>query len=154
MYWATKTLVRGLPRQAENAPRGYYKGSKLDGKQRVVESQRMGSQTLYSLVSGRSFLLTPMRCFSRTRKRCWKKNYIQEQVHYSSKDRRIIPESKKEFLQQILPRPISRKTMVTRFRTGESGHMQESGVVGGDRWRHFMTVLLVCSMNGSDRRGN
>ncbi|EEH06923.1 conserved hypothetical protein [Histoplasma capsulatum G186AR] len=78
----------------------------------------------------------------KTRKRCWKKNYIQEQVHYSSKNRRIIPESKKEFLQQILPRPISRETMVTRFRTGESGHMQEFGVVGGDRWRHFMTVLL------------
>ncbi|OAT10778.1 alpha-1,3-mannosyltransferase [Blastomyces gilchristii SLH14081] len=70
------------------------------------------------------------------------------------KDRRIMPESKKEWLQQILPRPISRNAMATRFWTGESGHMQESGVVVIDKWRHFMAMLLVCRMNGSDRDGN
>ncbi|OJD21545.1 hypothetical protein ACJ73_07118 [Blastomyces percursus] len=57
-------------------------------------------------------------------------------------DRRIMPEPKKEWLQQILPRPISRNAMATRFWTGESGHMQESGVV------------VVDKMNGSDRDGN
>ncbi|OJD15138.1 hypothetical protein AJ78_04595 [Emergomyces pasteurianus Ep9510] len=70
------------------------------------------------------------------------------------KDRRIMPESKKEWLQQILPMPISGKAMTTRFWTGESGHMQESGVVVVDKWRHFMAMLLVCRMNGSDRDGN
>ncbi|OAX76987.1 hypothetical protein ACJ72_08719, partial [Emergomyces africanus] len=70
------------------------------------------------------------------------------------KDRRIMPESKKEWLQQILPRPISRNVMATRFWTGESGHMQESGVVVVDKWRHFMAMCLVCRMNGSDRDGN
>ncbi|KKZ61503.1 hypothetical protein EMCG_03904 [[Emmonsia] crescens] len=70
------------------------------------------------------------------------------------KDRRLMPESKKEWLQHILPRPISRNAMATRFWTGESGHMQESGVVVVDKWRHFMAMFLVCRMNGSDRDGN
>jgi alpha 1,3-mannosyltransferase len=45
------------------------------------------------------------------------------------RDRRIMPESKKRFLQQLLPKPISKLAKQSRFWTGESGHMQESGVL-------------------------
>jgi alpha 1,3-mannosyltransferase len=45
------------------------------------------------------------------------------------RDRLIMPESKKRFLQQILPKPIAKLAKQSRFWTGESGHMQESGVV-------------------------
>lgn len=67
------------------------------------------------------------------------------------RDRLIMPESKRRFLQQLLPRPIPKMAKLSRFWTGESGHMQESGVVVVDKWRHFIAMLLVCRLNGSDR---
>lgn len=70
------------------------------------------------------------------------------------RDRLIMPENKKRWLQQILPKPISRQVKQSRFWTGDSGHMQESGVVVVDKWRHFMALLLVTRMNGPDRDGN
>ncbi|KIV87284.1 hypothetical protein PV11_02839 [Exophiala sideris] len=70
------------------------------------------------------------------------------------RDRLIMPESKKRWLQQILPKPISRQVKQSRFWTGDSGHMQESGVVVVDKWRHFIALLLVTRMNGPDRDGN
>ncbi|KAL2847532.1 mannosyltransferase putative-domain-containing protein [Aspergillus pseudoustus] len=70
------------------------------------------------------------------------------------KDRIILPESKRKFLQEVLPRPLSRQVLESRFWTGDSGHMQESGVVVVDKWRHFIPLLLVTRMNGPDRDGN
>lgn len=70
------------------------------------------------------------------------------------KDRMIMPENKKQWLQKILPKPISKSVMQSRMWTGESGHMQESGVVVVDKWRHFVALLLVSRMNGPDRDGN
>lgn len=70
------------------------------------------------------------------------------------KDRMIMPESKKRMLQQMLPKPISKQVKQSRFWLGESGHMQESGVVVIDKWKHFMAMLMVTRMNGPDRDGN
>ncbi|GFF49962.1 hypothetical protein IFM58399_08687 [Aspergillus lentulus] len=70
------------------------------------------------------------------------------------KDRLMMPESKKRWLQEILPRPVSNKAMESRFWRGQSGHMQESGVVVVDKWRHFIALLLVTRMNGPDRDGD
>lgn len=70
------------------------------------------------------------------------------------KDRLMMPESKKRWLQEVLPRPVSNKAMGSRFWTGQSGHMQESGVVVVDKWRHFIALLLVTRMNGPDRDGD
>jgi alpha 1,3-mannosyltransferase len=69
------------------------------------------------------------------------------------KDRLISPESKREWLLQILPKPISKQVLQSRLWTGQSGHMQESGVVVVDKWKHFVTLLLVCRLNGPDRDG-
>jgi len=65
-----------------------------------------------------------------------------------------MPENKKRWLQQILPKPISRQVKQSRMWTGDSGHMQESGVVVVDKWRHFIALLFVTRMNGPDRDGN
>ncbi|KAK6345111.1 hypothetical protein TWF718_007041 [Orbilia javanica] len=70
------------------------------------------------------------------------------------KDRIIMPENKKRWLQQIIPKPISRNVRQTRLWTGESGHQQESGVVVVDKWRHFVAMMMVTRMNGPDRDGN
>ncbi|KAL4877386.1 mannosyltransferase putative-domain-containing protein [Aspergillus karnatakaensis] len=70
------------------------------------------------------------------------------------KDRIIMPQSKRKWLQDVLPKPISEKVLESRFWTGASGHMQESGVVVVDKWRHFVALLLVTRMNGPDRDGN
>lgn len=67
------------------------------------------------------------------------------------RDRIIMPESKKRWLKQILPNPISAKVRQSRFWTGASGHMQESGVVVVDKWKHLVAMLLVTRMNGPDR---
>ncbi|KAI0007546.1 glycosyltransferase family 71 protein [Xylariaceae sp. FL0662B] len=67
------------------------------------------------------------------------------------KDRLVMPESKKGFLQQIMPKPVPKPARKSRLWTGESGHMQESGVVMIDKWRHFVALLLICRLNGSDR---
>ena len=70
------------------------------------------------------------------------------------RDRLIMPESKKRWLQQVLPKPVPRLAKQSRFWTGESGHQQESGVVVVDKWKHFMAMLLVTRFNGPDRDGN
>lgn len=70
------------------------------------------------------------------------------------KDRLIMPENKKRWLQQVLPKPIPKLAKQSRFWTGESGHMQESGVVVVDKWKHFISMLLVTRFNGPDRDGN
>ena len=83
-----------------------------------------------------------------------------EDPHYNEtgalffKDRRIMPESKKRWLQQILPQPISKQVQESRLWTGKSGHHQESGVLVVDKWKHFVAMLLVTRMNGPDRDGN
>lgn len=69
-------------------------------------------------------------------------------------DRNIFPESKQNRLKKILPTPISKRVQKSRLWTDESGHMQESGVVVIDKWRHFISMLLVARMNGPDRDGN
>jgi hypothetical protein len=61
------------------------------------------------------------------------------------KDRRITPESRKGWLQQILPKSSLQQ---------DSGHMHESGVVVVDKWRHFIAMLLVTRTNGLDPDGN
>ena len=70
------------------------------------------------------------------------------------RDRLIMPESKKRWLQQILPKPISKQVKQSRFWTGDSGHMQESGVIVVDKFEHYLALLLVTRMNGPDRDGN
>ena len=70
------------------------------------------------------------------------------------KDRLIFPESKREWMEKILPDPVSEIAMQSRLWTGESGHMQESGAVVVDKWNHFLTLLVVCTVNGPDRDGN
>ena len=69
------------------------------------------------------------------------------------RDRLIMPESKKRWLQAVLPKPISKQVRQSRMWTGDSGHMQESGVIVVDKWRHFLSLLLVSQMNGPDRDG-
>lgn len=44
-------------------------------------------------------------------------------------DRLVSPETKKAWLQSVMPKPIPRLAKESRWWTGESGHMQESGVV-------------------------
>lgn len=44
-------------------------------------------------------------------------------------DRITQPRSRKQWLQDIMPKPIPKMAMESRFWTGISGHMQESGVV-------------------------
>lgn len=70
------------------------------------------------------------------------------------KDRSINPENKRSWLRKILPPPISSRVMESRMWTGESGHMQDSGVVVIDKWKHFLPLLLATRLNGPDRDGN
>jgi hypothetical protein len=70
------------------------------------------------------------------------------------KDRLFMPGSKREWLKEILPPIISKNAKSSRLWTGESIHMQESGVVVVDKWRHFVALLLVTRMNGPDRDGS
>lgn len=70
------------------------------------------------------------------------------------RDRLIMPESKKSWLQTILPQPVSRNVKHSRLWTGESGHQQESGVLVVDTYRHFLAMLFVMRMNGPDRDGD
>jgi alpha 1,3-mannosyltransferase len=70
------------------------------------------------------------------------------------RDRKIMPESKKRWLQQLLPKPISKLAKQSYMWNGESGHYQESGVVVVDKWKHFVAMLLVTRMNGPDRDSN
>lgn len=70
------------------------------------------------------------------------------------RDRLIMPESKKGWLQSILPQPVSKNVKETRLWKGESGHQQESGVLVVDTYRHFIAMLFVLRMNGPDRDGD
>jgi hypothetical protein len=70
------------------------------------------------------------------------------------KDRLMFPESKREWMQKVLPEPVSSKAQQTRLWDGQSGHMQESGVLVLDTYRHFLSLLLVTRMNGPDRDGD
>ncbi|KAI1427836.1 alpha-1,3-mannosyltransferase [Xylaria sp. FL1777] len=67
------------------------------------------------------------------------------------RDRIIMPESKRRWLLQIIPRPIHKLVKESSWWTGSSGHYQESGVVVVDKWKHFVSMLLICRFNGSDR---
>ncbi|KAJ8131768.1 hypothetical protein O1611_g1856 [Lasiodiplodia mahajangana] len=67
------------------------------------------------------------------------------------RDRTIMPESKRKWLMQILPRPIHKLAKESSWWMGTSGHHQESGVVVIDTWKHFVSMLLICRFNGSDR---
>lgn len=70
------------------------------------------------------------------------------------RDRLIMPENKKSWLQSVLPQPVSRNVKQSRLWTGESGHQQESGVMVVDTYRHFLAMLFVTRMNGPDRDGD
>ncbi|OJJ98294.1 hypothetical protein ASPACDRAFT_31197 [Aspergillus aculeatus ATCC 16872] len=70
------------------------------------------------------------------------------------KDRLLMPGEKRAWLRQVLPAPLSRAVRRSRMWTGQSIHMQESGVVVVDKWRHFVALLLVTRLNGPDRDGD
>lgn len=70
------------------------------------------------------------------------------------KDRNLSPENKRAWIKSILPSPISANIKKNRMWTGESGHMQESGVIVVDKYRHFIPLLLTTKLNGPDRDGN
>lgn len=70
------------------------------------------------------------------------------------KDRSLFPDSKKEWLKNVMPRPISPQVINNRFWKGDSAHMQESGVIVVDKFRHFVALLIVCRMNGPERNGD
>jgi alpha 1,3-mannosyltransferase len=70
------------------------------------------------------------------------------------RDRILSPTSRKQFLENSLPPPISPTVSQTnRWWLGTSGHMQESGVVVVDKWRHFVALLLATLLNGPERNG-
>lgn len=68
-------------------------------------------------------------------------------------DRNLSPQNdKRAWLRQVLPKPISEQVQRTnRLWTGESVHMQDSGVVLVDKWRHFIPMLVTTRLNGPDR---
>ncbi|TKA72531.1 hypothetical protein B0A55_06431 [Friedmanniomyces simplex] len=70
------------------------------------------------------------------------------------KDRNLPREQKRKWLKKVLPSPVSDQIKRNRLWTGESGHMQDSGVVVIDNWRHFVPLLLTARLNGPDRDGN
>jgi alpha 1,3-mannosyltransferase len=70
------------------------------------------------------------------------------------KDRNVSPENKRAWIKSILPAPISDNVKRNRMWTGESGHMQESGVIVVDKWRHFVPMLLTTRLNGPERDGD
>ncbi|CAD0113235.1 unnamed protein product, partial [Aureobasidium uvarum] len=70
------------------------------------------------------------------------------------KDRNLDRENKRNWLKKVLALPISDKVKHNRLWTKESGHMQDSGVVMIDKWKHFVPLLLTARLNGIDRDGN
>lgn len=70
------------------------------------------------------------------------------------KDRNVSPENKRAWIKLVLPSPISDNVRHNRMYTGESGHMQESGVIVVDKYRHFIPLLLSTRLNGPDRDGD
>lgn len=71
-------------------------------------------------------------------------------------DRNLSPQDdKRAWLRKVLPKPVSEKVKRSnRLWTGESVHMQDSGVVLVDTWKHFVSMLLTTRLNGPDRDGN
>lgn len=69
-------------------------------------------------------------------------------------DRVYSPESRKQWLRDVLPKPISKKAQTSRYWTGISREQQESGALVVDKWRHFVAMLTVTRMNGPDRDDN
>lgn len=70
------------------------------------------------------------------------------------RDRIYAPSSRKQWLKDMLPKPISKKAQTSRYWTGESREQQESGCLVVDKWRHFVAMLTVTRMNGPDRDDN
>jgi alpha 1,3-mannosyltransferase len=70
------------------------------------------------------------------------------------RDRIYSPSSRKQWLKDMLPKPISKKAQTSRYWTGESREQQESGCLVVDKWRHFVAMLTVTRMNGPDRDDN
>ncbi|KAI5205247.1 hypothetical protein E4T38_04337 [Aureobasidium subglaciale] len=70
------------------------------------------------------------------------------------RDRITSPSSRKQWLKDMLPKPISRKAQTSRYWTGKSREQQDSGVLVVDKWRHFVAMLTVARMNGPDRDDN
>ncbi|GAB7354226.1 hypothetical protein MBLNU459_g4768t3 [Dothideomycetes sp. NU459] len=69
-------------------------------------------------------------------------------------DRVYAPESRKQWLRDVLPKPISKKAQTSRFWTGRSREQQESGALVVDKWRHFVSMLTITRLNGPDRDDN
>ncbi|KAI5917848.1 mannosyltransferase putative-domain-containing protein [Camillea tinctor] len=67
------------------------------------------------------------------------------------RDRNAPVDSKQDFLKTIMPHPVPKLAKQSSWWTGESIYMQESGVVVVDKWKHFIAMMLVCRLNGSDR---
>lgn len=68
-------------------------------------------------------------------------------------DRLMKGEGKRHWMETVLPRPVSRKARKSRM-WGTSDHMQESGVIVVDTFKHFIPLLVASRMNGPDRDGN
>lgn len=71
------------------------------------------------------------------------------------RDRLFDPTDRADFVTEALPQPLSQNILQSnRWWAGTSLHMQESGVVVVDKWRHFVALLLATRLNGPDRDGN
>jgi alpha 1,3-mannosyltransferase len=71
------------------------------------------------------------------------------------RDRLFAPTDHSDFIVKSLPSPLSENILQSnRWWLGTSHHMQESGVVVVDKWRHFVALLLTTRLNGQDRDGN
>lgn len=71
------------------------------------------------------------------------------------RDRLLSPAERRNFLTKSLPSPLSSNILQSnRWWLGTSNHMQESGVVIVDKWRHFVALLLTTRLNGPDRDGD
>jgi alpha 1,3-mannosyltransferase len=71
------------------------------------------------------------------------------------RDRLFAPADRADFITKSLPSPLSQNILQSnRWWLGTSQHMQESGVVVVDKWRHFVALLLTTRLNGPDRDGN
>lgn len=70
------------------------------------------------------------------------------------RDRNLGREKKRQWIRKVLPKPISKQVQEVRMWTGESGHVQDSGLLVINKWRHFVSLLLTARLNGIDRDGN
>jgi len=68
-------------------------------------------------------------------------------------DRLMKGDGKRHWMETVLPKPVSKKARKSRM-WGTSDHMQESGVVVVDTYRHMIPLLVVSRNNGPDRDGN